>query len=372
MKNLLKKLIPVKFRLAVIGVFYKIFALVCRILPLKNRAVFFTVRSNGTLLDNSKCVYDALDAPKVVFAHKAPHSHKVSFLAYYYLLTNKVIVTDDYIRYARELRLRKGQKVFQLWHACGAFKMFGLDAPSKLTPEQEKATHACYDAVAVTSESCRKFYAGAFGISEKKCLSIGLPRTDMLFTKSDNMRSAVYQRHPEFNCKRLYLYCPTFREDGGNRVEYDPMIDWAELSASLKDDEVFIIRRHPMMNYSFIKESYNNIFDLTDESTLELTAASDVIITDYSSVIYDACLLGVPTVFYCPDYKKYERGFYLRFPDDLPGEIVTDSAELLSCIRRTKENPPALKIEKFKSEQLSACDGNSTQRAAKIIEGWLK
>ena len=111
---------------------------------------------------------------------------------------------------------------------------------------------------------------------------------------------------------------------------------------------------------------------LSDESTLALTAACDVMITDYSSVIYDACLLDVPMVFYCSDYKEYERGFYLDFPDDLPGEMITDVGKLLDAVRSAKENPPVSRIEKFRNEQMSACDGNSTQRAVELIKSWLK
>lgn len=372
MKNLLKKLFANRVGQKVISLFYKIWCIVCKLMPLKNRALFFTIRADGKLLENSKAVYDMLDAEKMIFAHMLPHSHSVSFKALFYLLTSKVIITDDYLRYSRFTKFRKEQKIFQIWHACGAFKMFGLDAPSKLTKEQERATHSQYSAVAVTGDDCRKFYAGAFGISEDICLPVGLPRTDRLFTDADSMRNSVYERHPEFINKRVYLYCPTFRECNGERIEYDPQIDWKVLSGSLADDEIFIIRRHPLMDYTLCDNTYNNIYDLSNESTLELTAASDVIITDYSSVIYDACLLDVPTVFYCPDYKEYERGFYLKFPDDLPGMLVTEEKDLLFAVRQTKEKPPVDRIEKFRNRQLGACDGHSTERVVKIIEDWMK
>ena len=142
--------------------------------------------------------------------------------------------------------------------------------------------------------------------------------------------------------------------------------------ASLEEDEIFIIRRHPLMDYPLLKDTFNNIYDLSGESTLELTAASNVIITDYSSVIYDACLLDVPTVFYCPDVKEYERGFYLKFPEDLPGELVTEGEKLLEAVRRTKEKPPVDRIEKFRNRQLGACDGHATERVAEIIKDWMK
>lgn len=372
MKKLLKKLLANRIGQKVISLFYKIWCAFCKLMPMKNRVLFFTIRADGKLLDNAKAVYDMLDAEKMIFAHMLPHSHSVSFKALFYLLTSKVIVTDDYLRYSRYTKFRKEQKIFQIWHACGSFKMFGLDAPSKLTKEQERATHAQYSAVAVTGEECRRFYAGAFGVSEDICLAVGLPRTDRLFTDADAMRNSVFERHPEFRNKQIYLYCPTFRERNGEKFEYNPQIDWKLLSESLSDDEIFVIRRHPLMDYSLYNNTYNNIYDLSDESTLELTAASSVIITDYSSVIYDASLLNVPTVFYCPDIREYERGFYLKFPDDLPGELVTDSGELLEAVRQTKEKPPVDRIEGFRNRQLGACDGHSTERVVKIIEDWMK
>lgn len=370
MKNLLKKILSPALRRKILVFLNRLWCFVCRLLPIRNRVLFYTVRANGKLLENAKAVYDALDTEKVVFAHMLPHSVKIKPLAYYYLLTSKVIVTDDYLRYMRAIRLRKGQKLFQIWHACGAFKKFGLDAPSKLTEAEERATHSQYDAVAVTAPKCGKSFAHAFGISEDKCLPIGLPRTDKLLKDAPEMRESVFEKHPEFRNKKIYLYCPTFREKDGSYIIYDTGIDFEKLSGILSEDEIFVIRRHPLMDYK-ICDKYDNIIDLTGESTLALTAACDVMITDYSSVIYDACLLDVPMVFYCPDYKEYERGFYLDFPDDLPGEMVTDGDMLLDAIRNAKENPPVSKIQKFRNEQMIACDGNSTERAVELIKSWL-
>ncbi len=370
MKNLLKKMLSPTVRRKILAFLNRLWCFVCRLMPVQNRVLFYTVRADGKLLDNAKAVYDALDADKVVFAHMLPHSVKIKPLAYYYLLTSKVIVTDDYLRYMRAIRLRKGQKLFQIWHACGAFKKFGLDAPSKLSEAEERATHSQYDAVAVTAEKCGRSFAHAFGISEDKCLPIGLPRTDKLLKDAPEMRESIFEKYPEFRNKKIYLYCPTFREKDGGYIRYETGIDFGKMSDMLSDDEVFVIRRHPLMDYSLCGE-HKNIIDLTGESTPALTAACDVMITDYSSVIYDACLLDVPMVFYCPDYKEYERGFYLNFPDDLPGEMITDPSLLLDAIRNAKENPPVSKIQNFRNEQMIACDGKSTERAVELIKSWL-
>lgn len=372
MKRIIKKLLPARVRKGILFVLNRLWCAFCKLLPLQNRVFFYTIRADGRLLDNASAVYNALDCKKVIFAHMLPHSEKIKPLAYLYLLTSRVVVTDDYIRYLRAVKLRPEQKVIQIWHACGSFKKFGLDAPSRLTRQEEISTHSQYSAVAVTGEECRKPFASAFGVSEDICLPLGLPRTDSLVQDADRMRERVLEKHPDFEGKTLYLYCPTFREKDGKHIKYDPKIDFAGLNAALSEDEIFIVRRHPLMDYRLFEGEYPNIIDLSEESTLDLTAACSVIITDYSSVIYDACLLDVPMVFYCPDIENYERGFYLDFPNGLPGEMITQAQSLLAEIRRAKNNPPVEKLESFKSRQMGACDGHSTQRVASLIMSWLK
>ncbi len=372
MKAFLRKLIPIETRFKVFRFINRIFFAFCKLFPIKNRVLFYSIRANGRLLENSQMVYDALDCEKAVCAHMLPHAQKIQPKICFQLLTSKVIVTDDYCRYMRSLKLRKGQRLIQIWHAGGAFKSFGLDAPSKLTEAQERATHSQYSAVIVTGEDCRKFFAGAFGVSEEICLPLGLPRTDKLLSEKSSMKAHFFDTHSEFKEKKIYLYCPTFREINGERVVYNAGIDWKKLDASMNDDEIFIIKRHPVMDYDMLGERFKRIFDLSAESTLELAAACNVMITDYSSVSHDAVLLGKPLVFYCPDYKEYERAFYLKFPDDLPGELITDGNELLESIRRAEKDPPIDRMEKFRIGQVGACDGHSTERVAGLIMSWMQ
>lgn len=372
MTALLRKLLPQPLRHALMRLFRRVWFLLCSHLPLRDRVLFYTIRADGRLLENAQAVYDKLDCRKVIFARRLPHGRKDNLRAYYYLLTSRVIVADDYVRYLRSFRLRPGQRVLQIWHACGAFKKFGLDAPSLLTPAQERATHAQYTAVAVTAEACRAPYAQAFGIPVERCLPIGLPRTDRLLAEKDALRAAFRRKYPHLAGRTLYLFCPTFREQDGARVAYDPGIDWAALSKALRPEELLIVSRHPVMTEPLLDAKYPNLIDLTQEPTSNLLAACDVLITDYSSVFYDACLLDKPTVFYCPDLADYARGFYLRFPEDLPGPLVTDPAALLPALRETESDPPKARIAAFCRTQLAACDGHAADRAADLVREWMK
>lgn len=355
------------------GFIARCIAFVFRHLKIKNRIFFYTIRSDGKLLENIRYVYEACDAKKVVFAKMLPHSLKDRCKVKYYMLTSKVIVTDDYLKYLREVRLREGQKVFQLWHASGAFKRFGLDAPSRLTRIEEYKTHSQYSTVCVSSEYVRQFYAHAFGIDIDCVKALGSPRTDSIVDKKrlEQDRTNIVMRHPLLKDKKVYVYFPTFREEDGALCDFDPKIDWAKLNDDLADDEVFIVSRHPVMKKPFFKDAfYSRVKDYTFEPTPTLLSIADVVITDYSSIIFDASLLDMPMVFYCPDYNDYERDFYLNYENDLPGKIVYDYDGLLGAIRNAEGDSE--KMAAFKEKEVGACDGHSTQRIADMIMDCLK
>ncbi|MCL2507654.1 MAG: CDP-glycerol glycerophosphotransferase family protein [Oscillospiraceae bacterium] len=344
-----------------------------RLLPLKKRVLFYTVRADGRLRENLQCVYDEVHADKVIFAKMLPHSGPDKLRQYALLLTSKVVVTDDYLRYLRSVRLRPAQKLVQVWHGVGVFKKSALDVPSKLTRQEEIDTHAQYDAFIVAAEGNRRIYADAFGVDVGRVLALGVPRTDLLVNGESRERlcERFFESRPQLRGKKIYAYLPTFREEKGERVPFDPKIDWNALDAALTDDEAFVIHRHPVMSEVFLTGKYVRLFDLGSCPTSELLAAMDVLVTDYSSVMVEASMLLTPTVFYCPDFDSYERGFYISYPDELPGEVVYRGGELLGVIRETAANPPVERIKKFRRWQTEACDGSSSKRVATLVDEYL-
>ena len=349
--------------------------LLFRLLPVQNRAFFYTIRADGRLLENLDCVYQACACSKVVFAHMLPHGFLLSLRARRLMLTSRVIVTDDYLKYCRDTRLRPGQKLVQLWHAPGAFKCFGLDAPSRLTKQEEQNTHAQYTDVCVSSESVRRFYAQAFGVPLQIVKALGTPRTDALLDMAvrQQKKDALLERCPCLQEKTVYLYAPTFREREGLSVPFDPQLDFSALDAALTDDELLVVSRHPVMKTPFFENgAFRHVVDLTQEPTGDLLCCASVLITDYSSVLFDAALCGVPCVFYCPDRHVYERAFYLDFDRDLPGEIVEAGASLLPAVRRAQTAPDMESLQRFCRAQMSACDGHATARIAGLICAYLQ
>lgn len=341
-------------------------------LVVRRRVFFYSPRSNKILLENSKAVYDNLDCNKVVFAKQGKHNRMEQWKIKYYLFTSKVIVTDDYCDYMGRVELKPKQKLIQIWHACGAFKKFGLDYLQN-DRRKEKGIHSQYDVVCVSSENIRADYAGAFGIGIDKVQALGVPRTDMFYDTQliQNLKDQFYKDHPEYARKKILLYCPTFRENRGIKVANDPQIDWDVFSDTLPEDTVLLIKNHPRIKEDLLGGKYYTNIVNTEESTNTLMMAATIMITDYSSVIFECCLLNMPVIFYCPDYEEYERDFYLEFPQDTYGDFTVNQDELQEAILRNLKTPNLERLETFKEKNMSACDGHSTERIVELIKRFV-
>ena len=117
---------------------------------------------------------------------------------------------------------------------------------------------------------------------------------------------------------------------------------------------------------------YPRVKDYTDDPNSELLAVADVVVTDYSSIVFDASLLNKNMVFYVPDYEKYKGELYLKYKRDLPGEIIFDSEELLPTLRRAVGSERGEALEEFKKREMEMCDGQATKRIIEMIESYLR
>lgn len=328
----------------------------------KNKIAFF---SNRGMSDNMKLIYDILDGEKIGLTEKLPHSAAYDKYAEDVLKQSKLIILDDTCQYLRSIELSKDQHVVQLWHALGAFKKFGLDN-LRVGPVFEREAHSQYETVIVSSEYIRPIYARAFGVPISKVLALGSSRTDLLLDSSINesKRNMLTNLHPELQKKKIILYCPTFRQNNGVQCSWSPKIDWDDLSAQLAEDEVLAVKPHPLERFDLLGgRDCTNIIRLEDISTNDLLPSASLVITDYSSIVFDAALLNLPLLFYCPDLEQYQTGFYLDFPNDLCGDLACTYDELIPAIRKSiKGIVDQEKYQMFKEKYIGACDGHSTER----------
>jgi CDP-glycerol glycerophosphotransferase (TagB/SpsB family)/glycosyltransferase involved in cell wall biosynthesis len=342
-------------------------------LPIKNRTLIVSVRKDGELEGNAKALADKIEGETLICAKQLPHDQLYKLKMYYYVATSKVIVTDDYLRYLRIFPLKPEQKVVQLWHACGVFKKFGVQGTT-LSHKVDKSTHAQYNLVCVSSEGIRPYYSEAFQINMSRVQALGTPRTDIFFDKDAiaKKQELVYACHPELKDKKVILYAPTFRDHTGDRSVFEPQIDFDRLSQTLGKNQVFVICPHPIMLNDILPGKYDNIEVIRDVSTNDIMFVSDMMVTDYSSVIFEYALLRKPIVFYCYDREFYDRGFYLDYNTDLPGEIIEEFDDFLLYLQDESRQVVSEQYENFLERYMSACDGHSSERIAQLINEYVK
>lgn len=341
--------------------------------PLKNQVLFVSPRADGHLEGNAKALYPFIKGKKVICAKRLPHDPETALEMTEVILTSKVIVTDDYVKYLRYFPLRPEQRVIQLWHACGAFKKFGQRGTNMSLPE-DRATHAQYNLVCVSGENLRSIYADAFDVNYNKVKALGCPRTDDYFNKRliNKTKRKIYFHHPSLIGKSVIVYAPTFRDVGCDRSEFHPELDFDRLSKDLLPNQILLICPHPVMKNDILPKKYKNIRVMRDFSTNDYMLISDMLITDYSSVIFEYALLRKPIAFFCYDLPTYDRGFYLNYPEDLPGDIYTNQDELTDYLTHPEKHILTDKMNSFVEKYMSACDGHSCERIAALINSYME
>lgn len=287
---------------------------------------------------------------------------------------SKVIVLDEFTPQIHYIDLKPETTLIQLWHACGAFKTFGFTRLGKPKGSpQPTRNHRNYDYVTVSSEYCKRCHSEGFGIPYDNVVPTGIPRTDVFFDEeyAKNVREKFYTDYPALRGKKLILFAPTFRGDVKETAHYPfEMFNVAAVCDSLPDDYVIIIKHHPFITEKHpVPAGYEHrVLDMSENTEInDLLFVTDLIITDYSSLVFEASLLKIPMVFYVYDLDEYikDRDFYFDLRLNSPGKLVFSESELIETIRSGEFDEE--RIEPFKNMFFDKTDGRSTERVAELI-----
>lgn len=358
------------------------------LLPLKEKRVLFLSDVRSELGGNFKAVYDSLPDDKyekILLFKKTRNTKrklKDKFKLVLYLSTSKYIFLEDLVQSTSHMKVRKGQKLIQLWHAAGAFKRFGHGRETSDLKRIHKG-YKKYTNVIASSEKIRPCYAEAFDVSIDKVKATGIPRTDIFFDKEyiKNKKEELYNEFQFLRNKKVILFAPTYRGTQFEEAYYDiEELDLEKIySIFSKQNYIFIFKWHPFLYNRIEKEEiklYDEYkkypefyYDLSKERDInDLLLIADVLITDYSSVIFDYTFIDKPIVYFTYDYRNYVengRGLYFPFEDYVYGKVAKNCDELIDAIKSDsmEENARNKFFEKF----MSACDGHSTE---KVID-WI-
>jgi teichoic acid ribitol-phosphate primase len=358
--------------------------LIGRLRPVRAYVVLATGHA-GQISGNLTWIRDGIErslpnARVVVLAHRpgggwrglvgaAVHSMRAG----YHLARARLFVVDDYFFPMYVIRPRPRTRFVQVWHACGAFKKFGYSVLDKGFGADEGYVrsipiHANYDLCLVSAARFARFYAEAFRTPVERFTSaLGIPRTDLFFDADRSRRAgeAIRRRYAIPDGKRVVLYAPTFR---GERITVarDPTdLDLRAVQVALGEDHVLLLRSHPFVRSRLAADPALGgfVIDVSDHPDLnELMLVSDVLVTDYSSAMYEFALLERPIGFFAPDHAAYERerGFYLDWPGDLPGPVFGTSEAVAAWLRAGTFDLD--RVRAFRAAAFDVADGRATSR----------
>ena len=301
--------------------------------------------------ENLCAIYDAYTGNKVHI-----HSYDSNYLKD--VLSGKygLMVTDDFPA------ITPG-KCIMIWHGIQGGKTIGFDQPGHPYYDKTVADRMTY--VISAGTGMVNIWSKCTGLPKDRILPLGFPRTD---------EYTYYQQ--EYTKQKTYLFVPTFRDKGETPF---PDIDWQYIDDHLTDDETFVIKAHPWQDDTctnqvtpgLINGTYKHIVIISPSgATTPFLYTADVVITDYSSIMFDAYLLNKPVVLFekTPGYT-ITRGMYLDYPSDYCSYYATTEKQLLDNIRFRAKYPYITQAEQTCRHVVAdMCDGHSCERISKLID----
>ncbi|NBE97024.1 CDP-glycerol glycerophosphotransferase family protein [Nonomuraea sp. KC401] len=264
-------------------------------------------------------------------------------------------------------RAREDQVVVQTWHGTPA-KHMGNDQPHMQRDPRPPIWHRQaaevrgWDLLLSQSPWATPVLRKAFGY-KGEVLESGLPRNDVLTSPDrEALAAAVRARLGLAPGKRVILYAPTWRDY--DRKNAMVKLDLAKAREALGADHEILVRAHPMQAMPAVPDIARDVTTYPDIA--ELLLVTDVLVTDYSSVMFDFACTGRPIVFYGYDLAKYssKRGLYIDLPEQAPGPVLSTSAEVIDALRSIDEVAAAHadRYDAFRATFAPKDDGKATAR----------
>ncbi len=287
-----------------------------------------------------------------------------------YLATAKYLVNN--VNFENAYVKRKGQIEIQTMHGT-PLKTLGLDVtndfPTAASIEQYIEKNRRWDYLIVQGNFMKEKGYDCFKF-EKKVLKTGYPRTDRMYKNDAAKIEEIKNKLGLPLDKKIIFYAPTWRV----KNRFDMMMDLELMKEKLKDDYIIMIRMHHFAAKGYsVPEDGEFIFDLGNYQYVEdLYSISDILITDYSSVMFDYALLNKPMIFFVYDMEEYceaLRGLYVDFSQEAPGPLVRNTQEIINAIVNSDEEQKKCsdRIKKFREKFLTYENESSSKLVVKKV-----
>jgi len=329
------------------------------------RAIYLKMKELG-LTEKYRIVW-ALNEPDKV---KIPGCTKVKMDTIEYFRTAmKAKYWISCVNIERALHFKKKNQIYlNTWHGA-AINVCGNGVSSRKDFHWSYIDYFCV---------CGKYDEVCFGrdleLNPDSFLRTGLPRNDVLYHVTPESRAEIQKKLGLPRGKKIILYAPTWRdsEDGGASYKIAPPINWTRWKEELTDEYIVMLRTHPyttrLMNVQFddFVMNYTEYPDVND-----LLIAADVLISDYSSINLDYCILGKPMICFGYDYDSYKeiRGFYYDLEEEMPNGVMRTEDEVIEHLKNLDYEADSRKTIRFRDHHCEYGDGSATLQCINTVFG---
>lgn len=313
------------------------------------------------------------DEPHVSFRyfHEKNPFHLIQSI--YTMFKSKVVITDNYFLMTSVLRNRPATTCIQVWHANGALKKFGLEDASNLDRSPRdiarfKRVYASFDYIVTGSDQMREIFKKSFGVNDERFLPTGVPLTDVYY----DQRPTSFETNDFPKGKKVLLYAPTYRDFAMDGLVLP--FSKEQLQTQLSGDYILLVKLHPAVKHLAKAQTDDQwIFDVSDQPLYPLLCACDVLITDYSSIVFEYALLQKPVLFFTYDLDTYrkKRGLVDHYEDIIPGKACMTQDMLLKELLNLNESTNRNKLGTFAEDWNQYSKGQSSKQLLSFIEQQL-
>ncbi|WP_251174182.1 bifunctional glycosyltransferase/CDP-glycerol:glycerophosphate glycerophosphotransferase [Cytobacillus oceanisediminis] len=353
-------------------------------LPVKSNWVVFEAHMGKQYSDSPKYIYEELlkgnNKYKYIWSFEDPEAVEVpgnpvkvkknSLKYYYYLNRSKYWVDNQGI--AHLVPKKKDQVYLQTWHGT-PLKRMGYDQkklPSETELSRLRVQTDAWDFFISPNSYSSKIFTRGFRYGGE-ILETGYPRNDILINKPREIAEKVRNETGISEGKKVILFAPTFRDWDPNSFQ-KTLADIQQLSKSVDQNTIILLRLHYLLSakISHMRMPENVINASGYQDIQELYLVSDVLISDYSSVMFDFALLKRPIILYCYDLEEYlaRRGTYFDLVEKAPGPICRKIDEVNSFLNHpARLNEYEQLLDRFVAEFGSIEDGNASKRVVNRV-----
>ena len=357
-----------------------------RLLPLKKKWIVFESMWGSKFSCNPRYLYEYIDKNHpdytciwslkdecIPITGNGVRVRRLSWKYLYYMARAKYFVNN--VNFADSYEKRKGQIEVQTMHGT-PLKTIGLDVPGDFPTKksEKKYIRKCkrWDYLIVQSKFVADLAPSAFKF-ENTIMDTGYPRTDILYSSNNEEEMGRLKEKLGLpKDKKVIMYAPTWRV----RDKFELMLDLEKMKEKFSDEYVLILRLHHFSAKGWKGVPADGfVYDLTDyESIEDLYIITDILITDYSSVMFDYAVLDRPMLFFTYDLDEYRdklRGFNIDIEKEAPGPLLYTSDEVLDAIEHLDETIENSKqrVDAFHETYIPYECENSSEKVFNMMQG---